>query len=67
MTKKAILVKKLLRAYKKKENWEYSRFKGYPEQTYFGYASWADLKRSVLKQFTDFYGKGLRGLRFETL
>lgn len=67
MTKKAILVKKLFRAYRKKENWEYSRFKGYPEGTYFGYETWSDVKRATLKEFTDFYGKGLKKLRFKTL
>lgn len=67
MTKKARLVKKMLRAYNNKANWEYSKFKGYPENTYFGYASFAEMKVAKLKEFTDFYGKGLKKLRFETL
>lgn len=67
MTKKAVLVKKMLRAYKNNKNWEYSKFKGYPENTYFGYASFAEMKKAVLKEFTDFYGKGLKGLRMERI
>ena len=67
MTKKAVFVHKLLRAYKNKSNWEYSEQKGYPEGTYFGYASFEELKKAMLKEFTDFYGKGLKGLRLETL
>lgn len=67
MTKKAILVKKLLRAYNKKSNWDYSRFKGYPEGTYFGYASFKELKNATIKEFTQFYGKGLKKLRIESL
>lgn len=67
MTKKSRLVKKMLRAYNNKNNWDYSKFKGYPENTYFGYASFSEMKKSVLKNFTDYYGKGLKKLRFETL
>ena len=67
MTKKAVLVKKMLRAYKNKKNWEYSKLEGWSENTYFGYASFAEMKKEVLKEFTDFYGKGLKGLRMEWL
>jgi len=67
MTKKSRLVKKMLRAYNNKHNWEYSKFKGYPENTYFGYASFAEMKKAKLKEFTNYYGKGLKKLRFETL
>ena len=63
MTKKAILVRKLRRVYKKKSNWEYSKFKGYPENTYFGYENFDEMKKSVLKNFTEFYGKGLKKWR----
>lgn len=67
MTKKAILIRKMRRVYNNKKNWDYSKFKGYPDGTYFGYASFAQMKRLVLKNFTEFYGKGLRKCRLELL
>ena len=57
----------MLRAYKKKENWEYSKFKGYPEDTYFGFKSFNEMKVYVLKEFTAFYGRGLKKLRWKTI
>ena len=62
MTKKAIFIRKLRREYKKKSNWEYSKFKGYPENTYFGYANFDEMKKIVLREFTQYYGKGLKKL-----
>ena len=67
MKKRAVLIRKLYRAYNNKKNIEYSKWKGYPEDTYFGYYSFEELKISTLNRFTSFYGKGLRSLRLETL
>lgn len=67
MTKQSILIRKLYRAYNNKENLEYSRWKGYPDDNYFGYYSFDELKISILEKFESFYGKGLRHLRLETL
>lgn len=67
MTKKSILIRKMHKAYKSKKNWDYSRFKDYPENTYFGYASFDDMKKDQLKSFIDFYGNGLKELRIETV
>ena len=63
MRKKTVLVHKLKRAYKNKDNWNYSRSKGYPEGTYFGYSSFNEMKKLVIKKFVDYYGKGLRKWR----
>lgn len=67
MTKRAVLIRKLYRAFNNKKNIEYSKWKGYPKDTYFGYYSFEELKKSTLKRFTEYYGKGLRNLRLETL
>lgn len=67
MTKKSILIRKMRRAYNNKSNWEYSKFKGYPKNTYFGYASFDDMKKSVLKEFTQYYGSSLRKCRLPLL
>ncbi len=67
MKKQSVLIRKLYRAYNNKENIEYSKWKGYPEETYFGYYSFGELKISTLNRFTSFYGKGLRSLRLEML
>ena len=64
MRKETILVHKLRRTYKKKDNLDYSLSKGYPEGTYFGYLSFDEMKKSVVKEFTEFYGKGLRKWRY---
>lgn len=42
MKKRAVLIRKLYRAYNNKENIEYSKWKGYPEDTYFGYYSFEE-------------------------
>lgn len=60
MRKIAILRRKLYRAYKNKDNWNYSIFKGYPKDTYFGYDSYNSLEKDTIKDFIDYYGKGLR-------
>ena len=65
MTKKSVLIHKLWRAYNKKENWEHSKFKGYPENTYYGYTSFVAMKTDVLKEFISFYGKGLKKFRIK--
>ena len=67
MTKKGVFLRKLHRAFKNKENIEFSKFKGYPNGTYFGYHSFKELRVSKLKEFTDFYGDGLRKLKFKYL
>lgn len=64
MRKISILKHKIIRAYHNPKNWEYSEFKGYPKGTYFGYESLEEAIKSTLKHFVDYYGKGLRGLRF---
>lgn len=64
MTKIAILKKRIIREYNKKENWEYSKLKGYPENTYFGYDSLASLLNGTLRDYKAYYGKRLRGWRY---
>lgn len=65
MTKLSILKKKIVRAYNNPKNWEYSRFKGYPENTYFGYESLKDCINDTVKKYIDFYGKGLKKWRYD--
>lgn len=60
MRKIAILTHKLYRAFKNKDNRKYSISKGYPEDTYFGYTTFEACKRDTIKDFIDYYGKGLR-------
>ena len=67
MKKRAVLIRKLHRAFNNKKDIEYSQWKGYPEDSYFSYYSFDELKISTLRKFTCFYGKGLRSLRLETL
>lgn len=64
MTKIAILKKRIVRAYNKKENWEYSEFKGYPKGTYFGYDSLNDVITSTVKNYKEYYGKTLKYWRY---
>lgn len=65
MNKVRILKRKLIRAYYNSENREYSKFKGYPENTYFGYESLDSLIKSTVKEFVDFYGHNLRKWRYK--
>ena len=65
MTKKSILKHKIIRAYNNPKNWEYSRLKGYPEETYFGYASLKDCINDTVRRYIAFYGKGLRKWRYD--
>ncbi len=60
MTKLSILKKKIVRAYNNPKNWEYSKLKGYPENTYFGYESLKDCIDDTVKRYVDFYGKSLK-------
>ena len=60
MTKIGMLKKRIVRVYNDAKNWEYSRKKGYPEDTYFGYHSLGELKASTIKKYKAFYGKGLK-------
>lgn len=64
MTKIAILKKRIIREYNKKENWRYSVIKGYPEGTYFGYSSLEELMRHTIKEYREFYGKNLKHWRY---
>ena len=60
MRKISILKRKLYRAYKNKDNLNYSISKGYPKDTYFGYDSYNSFEKDTVKDFVDYYGKGLR-------
>lgn len=64
MTKIAILKRKLIRAYNNPKNLAFSRFKGYPEETYFGYASLEDMIKSKVHDFREFYGPTLKKWRY---
>ena len=64
MRKLSILKHKIIRAYHKQKNWEYSKLKGYPENTYFGYDSLEETIKLTVKRFVDYYGKGLRNWRY---
>jgi hypothetical protein len=65
MKKVSVLKHKIIRAYKNPKNWEYSKFKGYPEGTYFGYSSLSELIKSEVKKYVAFYGKGLKKWRYD--
>ena len=65
MTKLSILKHKLIRAYRNPKNWEYSRFKGYPENTYFGAESLNELIKYTVKMYIDFYGKTLKNWKYD--
>ena len=60
MKKVTILKHKIIRAYHNPKNWEYSEFKGYPKGTYFGYPSLKEAINSTVRNFVEYYGKGLR-------
>jgi hypothetical protein len=64
MRKLSILKHKIIRAYHNPKNWEYSRLKGYPENTYFGYDSLEQMIKSIVKRHVEFYGRGLRYWRY---
>ena len=57
MTKKAVFVRKMRRVYNKKGS--------YPEGTFFGYESFDEMRKDLLKEFLWYYGKGLKKLRLE--
>lgn len=63
MRKVSILKHKSIRAYHNRDNWEYSERKGYPKGTYFGHDSLEECLKSTVKNFVDYYGKGLRNWR----
>lgn len=65
MRKVSILKHKIIRAYKNPKNWEYSELKGYPKGTYFGYESLEDCIKDKVRQYTAFYGKGLKKWRYD--
>jgi len=65
MTKLSVLKNKVRRAYRNPKNWEYSRFKGYPEGTYFGFDSLDAVIKYTVKIYTEFYGKGLKKWRYD--
>jgi len=60
MKKESILKHKIIRAYHNPKNWEYSKFKGYKDGTYFGYETLNDCIRDTIKKYIAYYGKGLR-------
>ena len=64
MKKLSVLKHKIIRAYHNPKNWEYSKFKGYPKDTYFGYSSLEETIKSTVKEYIEFYGKGLRYWRY---
>ena len=65
MRKLTILKHKIIRAYNNPENWAYSEFKGYPKGTYFGYDSLKETINSTVRNFVEYYGKGLRHWDFK--
>lgn len=65
MNKLHILKRRIIRAYKNPKNWENSRFKGYPEGTYFGYATLKDCINDTIKQYKAFYGKRLKKWNYD--
>lgn len=64
MKKISILKRKIIRNYNNKDNWAYSRRKGYPKETYFGYSSFKSYMDSMLKDYKWFYGNSLRKWRY---
>ena len=64
MKKISILKRKIVRAYNKKSNWEYSEYKGYPKDTYFGYNDLEDVTKSLVEDYRNFYGYSLRKWRY---
>lgn len=64
MKKISVLKHKIIRAYNNKANWEYSDYKGYPKGTYFGFTSLKETIQFFVREYTEYYGKGLRKWRF---
>lgn len=64
MKKISILKRKIVKAYNKKSNWEYSEYKGYPKGTYFGYKDLKDVTKSLVEDYRNFYGYSLRKWRY---
>lgn len=65
MKKLSILKHKIIRAYNNPKNWEYSKFKNYPENTYFGYENLKDFMKFTIKKYIDYYGKTLKKWRYD--
>lgn len=65
MNKLHILKRRIIRAYKNPKNWEYSRFKGYPEGTYFGYATLKECINDTVKKYKAYYGKRLKKWNYD--
>lgn len=65
MTKLSILKHKLIRAYRNPKNWKYSKFKGYPENTYFGFESLSECIKYTVKMYVDYYGKTLKKWKYD--
>lgn len=64
MRKITILKHKIIRAYHNPKNWDYSKSKGYPENTYFGYESLDDCIKHTVKMYVEYYGKSLKKWRY---
>lgn len=65
MTKLSVLKHKIIRAYNNPKNWEYSRRKGYPEGTYFGFSSLKECINFTVDELVSYYGKGLKKWRYD--
>lgn len=65
MTKLSVLKHKTIRAFNNPKNWEHSKLKGYPEETYFGFESLDEFMKFTIKQYVDYYGKGLKKWRYD--
>ena len=62
MRKESILKRKMTRSYKSKKGREYSRYKGYPPNTFFGFETLKEMQKEYLKRYREFYGYTLRNL-----
>ena len=58
MKKISILKRKIIKAYNNPNNWDCSKRKGY--KGYFGYQTLDDCIKSTLKEYTEYYGRGLK-------
>lgn len=64
MKKITILKHKIIRAYNNPINQEHSKFKGYPEGTFYGYESLEDCIKNYLKCYRELYGNNLKYWRY---